>query len=51
MDKIREKTTLPKRVETIRNRLDGLAGDIHREDLSDLRNLIMAIEKKCETLK
>ncbi len=50
MDKIRKKTSLPKRVETVKKQLDRLKGDIRGEDYTDLDNLITAIEKKCETL-
>ena len=50
MNKIRKKTSLPKRVETVKKHLERLERDINGEDYTDLYNLITAIEKKCKTL-
>jgi hypothetical protein len=50
MNKIREKTSLPKRVATVKKQLERLVRDINGEDYTDLYNLITAIEEKCKTL-
>src|SRR5258706_8529203 len=50
MNKIRKKTSLPKRVATVKKQLEKLERDINGEDYTDLYNLITAIEEKCETL-